>query len=195
MQTAMEKSPVVMPIWFQQVESQPGPFEGCAAFVSRSNLAFCMCFCTERPETEAMPYDKGLVIDAVHSFLGEKQGLVEVETGRTARGAQYVYSIVKSAIEPSGMQYIVSANIDHGQTCSVIQGYFEEEGTTGMRDAAVFAMTNADIKNGWFADPYDADFTQGLLMNQAEAREYDVMFPEHPLSMAREFLENVIADN
>lgn len=195
MQIAMNKSSVTMPNWFQQVEAQPGPFENCDAYIARSQEAFCMCFCSEVPEFEAMPYDKGLVIDAVHSFLEERQGLVEVEAGRTASGAHFVYTIVKSALQPAGVQYIVSANIDHGETCAQIQAYFEEEGTTGMRDLMVFAMTGADMEDGWFADPYDPAFTEGFLMNKSESRDYDEMFPQHPLSLARDFLTDLVVDN
>jgi hypothetical protein len=44
---------------------------------------------------------------------------------------------------------------------------------------------------GWVRDPYDESMIQAMTMNRSEAREYDALFPEHPLSRAREVLRHL----
>ena len=48
---------------------------------------------------------------------------------------------------------------------------------------------------GWTCDPYDISYTKGRLMILSEAREYDSMFSEHPLSEVRNFSGYVIKNN
>ena len=44
-------------------------------------------------------------------------------------------------------------------------------------------------------DPYDETYNKGLRMNLAEKEEYDVVFPEHPLSEARNLVKIIIEKN
>jgi hypothetical protein len=43
----------------------------------------------------------------------------------------------------------------------------------------------------WAQDPYDASIKSSLMRNRAEVEEYDALFPDHPLSRARTFLNQV----
>ena len=47
----------------------------------------------------------------------------------------------------------------------------------------------------WFKDPYNENYKNGLLMNMSEKSEYDVMFPQHPLSEARSLIEFILENN
>jgi len=74
-----------------------------------------------------------------------------------------------------------------------------EVGTTGLRDSLVSnqLLTEGKITLGgagfenWFVDPYDPSFKKGTLMNASEELAYDAMFPEHPLSQARNLLTQI----
>ena len=75
-----------------------------------------------------------------------------------------------------------------------------EVGSPGFREAAVKgqltrALNGADVKPMWNQDPYDAQITHGLLMNEPEKAKYDARFPLHPLSEARKLMAAVIAKN
>lgn len=50
----------------------------------------------------------------------------------------YVYSIVKSMKEPSGVQYILTYQKFYPGFILNIQAYFDEIGTTGIRDSMVY---------------------------------------------------------
>ncbi|KAA0098924.1 hypothetical protein CIW49_13690 [Mycolicibacterium sp. P1-18] len=143
-----------------------------------------------------MPFDQTAVISGIRPALAETDsGLVEAATGRDLAGHRFVYTIIKGAMEPAGMQYTLTLHIESdGPTRFQIQGFFSERGTTGVRDALVQELKQRDGTvrrgenglEGWLLNPYD-DAEDGLLMNLSESREYDGMFPNHPLTQARWF--------
>ena len=45
---------------------------------------------------------------------------------------------------------------------------------------------------GWFKDPYDESYTKGVLMNLSEKEEFDEIFPNHPLTEARAFIDFIL---
>lgn len=81
----------------------------------------CVVLAHHIEEDQRMPCDQEVVINAVHGFLQENQGLVEVEAG-TVDGKPYVYSIVKNLLMDGdvcqGVLYILSMDIaaDDGAT-------------------------------------------------------------------------------
>lgn len=155
------------------------------------------CFAMVMPvdPAQAMPFaDPQDVIDGIHDALADDQGLVEVESSMTASGLRCIHSIVKTAVEPAGVQYALTLDLEMPQFCIRVQGFFDEAGTTGARDAAVFAMTGA-APDGWRRDPYDPKRTAGNLMNLSELPEYDSAFPQHPLSLLRGFVASILRDN
>lgn len=146
-----------------------------------------------------MPYfDPTIVIDSIHSDLDDNQGLIEVRSGWTKCGP-FLYSIVKSHMEPSGMQYILSMDMSINEVTVHIQGAFMEEGITGQRDSFVLsAMKQNDsfeMEKHWFRDHYDPNFTKGIRMNVSENEFWDTRFPEHPLSICRLFINYFIHEN
>ena len=155
------------------------------------------CFAMVMPidPAQAMPFDNPRdVIDGIHEALADDQGLVEVVSSQTASGLRCIHSVVKTAAEPSGVQYALTLDLELPEFCIQIQGFFDEGGTTGTRDAAVYAMTGAG-PDEWRRDPYDPARTAGNLMNLSELPKYDSAFPQHPLSLLRGFVADVLRYN
>ncbi|MBR0404566.1 MAG: hypothetical protein IJI68_05110 [Eggerthellaceae bacterium] len=119
-------------------------------------------------------------------------------------GKPYVYTIVKNLLMDGeickGALYILSMDIAADDGATHFQGQFEEIGTTGMRDALIgelcrreglITITDEGMQ-GWNEDPYDPEWKRGALMNLSEKADYDGMFPEHPLTLARAFADCVL---
>ena len=45
-----------------------------------------------------MPLNKEMVIDGIHHYLAESQGIIQVECNSTNNNVSYIYSIVKNGI-------------------------------------------------------------------------------------------------
>jgi hypothetical protein len=78
-----------------------------------------------------------------------------------------------------------------------VTGFFSEQGITGKRDTVVYELARRDgiVKSGfegWAFDPYDNSFSRGFLMNLSENKQFDEMFPLHPLSETRKFIKNLL---
>ena len=155
-------------------------------------------------KSEAMPFNnQDGVIDSLHRILGENQGIVEVNTGETNAGLSFVYTIVKHLKQPSGVQYILTFQIDLDSNSAVLNlsGFFTEEGITGARDATVYeyamreGIISKEDKSKWCEDPYSPDFKKGVLLNLSEHEKFDEFFPTHPLSELRRFLKIFISQN
>ena len=180
-----------MPDYYVQVDSMPEDPTNAIPRCAQSNTAGI--FTIEYPidDAQTMPFgDVQAVIDGIHSALAEEQGLIEVGSGETKAGKSYIYSIVKSLKDPSGVQYILTYHLKEDGYAVNLQGFFDEIGVTGERDAVVYALLQnqgimKDGLEGWAMDPYDSEYSKGLLMNISERSDFEEMFPEHPLSMAR----------
>ncbi len=145
--------------------------------------------------------DKQLIIDEIHSSLSDNQGIICVKNGETKNHHKYIYSIVKTINEPmGGVLYYLRMNIQHDKKLYEIIGEFTETGTTGLRDSLILdmMMSKGDVTvendklQGWFKDPYDDAYTKGIMMNLSEKEEFDELFPDHPLSQARELVNYII---
>ena len=190
---------IKMPEYYEIGNNMPGDPEGSTVYLTRTNRAEVMALVYPIPEEHAMPFDNPqAVIDGIHNALAEDQGLIAVETGTTQLGNKYIYSIVKTLVQPSGVQYILTYNLLHNGETINLQGFFNEYQLTGERDSMVYALLSNKGEvgpgfEGWGKDPYDSSYTRGVLMNRSEDPAFDEMFPEHPLSIARElcsFIEN-----
>ena len=59
--------------------------------------------------------DKALLISDIHSRLADDQGLIEVETGTSPRGYEYIYSIIKTYHQNElNVNYCLRMNIKNG---------------------------------------------------------------------------------
>ena len=98
--------------------------------------------------------------------------------------------IAKFPQQPTGMTYegwllYERAGATHRVTVRV-----PEVGITGVRDALIFGSWSKDrpdddLMEGWMLDPHDTSRRDPLMKNVADDRQYDVKFPEHPLSVVR----------
>ena len=191
-----------IPTGFQKMNTLPEDPVNSVAYGKQTQSSNCFIMMYPINNQSAMPYrNEKKVIDGIHSVLADGQGLVEVKSGMTKNQKQYIYSIVKSKLEPSGMEYILTMHIDMKDHSVNIQSYFDETGMTGLRDTAIMnkminegKITSPNM-DGWFKDPYDENYKRGLLMNLSENSEYDRMFPQHPLSETRNFIKYIIENN
>ncbi len=156
------------------------------------------------PEMAMDPEDVTELIDGIHDYMSDDQGLIEVKSGITSRGYNYIYSLIKNRDpeNPQGSIYFLRLNLFNGDDVVEIKGNFTEIGTTGIRESfgmefarrAGLVNLSAGNMSGWNYDPYDPDFRRGYLMNLSEKEGLDGFFPDHPLSQAREFLLAVLKD-
>ena len=193
-----------MPGRYQKLNSMPDDPPYSCAYGYETNEAECFVMVYPISLVQAMPFDQPeSVIDGIHAALGDDQGLISVDSGKTSAGLNFIYSIVKTLKEPSGVQYCLTMHLCYGQYAVQVQGFFDELGVTGMRDAIVFSQAQSEGKvktvengiKGWIADPYDPDYNHGCLMNLSEKQEYDRRFPQHPLSEARQFIADLASIN
>jgi hypothetical protein len=60
------------------------------------------------------------VIDGIHNSLGDDQGLVEAEAAILNK---CIYSIVKTKMEPSGVQYCLTLHFDISGKYYIVTGF------------------------------------------------------------------------
>jgi hypothetical protein len=125
-------------------------------------------------------------------------GVIEVELSKKDK-MSFIKTIFKLPQEHSGMGYIASLTLPFKNCSFVFKIQAVEIGMTGLRDIVVaekLLLTNTISidENGytnWFADPYDEYFKNRVLMNKSEQIIYDNDFPEHPLTQARQILNQI----
>lgn len=191
-----------IPSDFSRVNSMPNDPPHSTAYLKQTQNSNCFAMIYPIPNSSAMPYDDvNAVINGIHNSLSEDQGLIEVSKGYTNTNKKFIYSIIKTHLNPSGMQYALTMNIDIINHSICVQSFFDELGDTGLRDSLVFnklinagKITLPDME-GWLKDPYDPNFKKGILKNLSENEELDKYFPQHPLSEARNFVKYIIKNN
>ena len=161
---------------------------------------------TRMSAAECMPFDSPEeVVAEVRGQLADNMGLIEVRCGETARGYRYVYSLIKMLEDASfgGVRYSLVLQLGYGTRDRVqICAQFREIGTTGLRESTCMNLARElglveiteDGLQGWMQDPYGPAYQGGVRKNLSEMEGLDGMFPEHPLSQAREFLLSVLLD-
>jgi len=118
--------------------------------------------------------------------------IIELETTETD-SCLALRQIIKVPQQPHGMTYVGSLLLPFRDFSFVIKVQCQEHGTTGMRDAIIANEALGDGRvtwdreevTGWMHDPYDPALHGGFHWNLSEAPEYDVRFPDHPLSRLR----------
>ena len=183
---------MIIPADYQKLDPLPEDPEGCVSYGKQTESALCMVSIYPIDVEDAMDFnDTEALINGIHHTLAENQALIEVENGRRASGFPYIYSIVKTYNgEEEGVGYTLVLDFLLRPNSSVVrvQGFFQEYGITGVRDATVFARLSQDkgfSEDGWCFDPYDPDSQASYMMNQSERAEYDELFPDHPLTQCR----------
>ena len=182
---------VNIPNYFQILKRRPEDPENLVPIGIQTNHAYCIVTLEPISFSESMPLDKNILINGVRQYLRENQGFILAETGK-----DYSCTIIKSLLKPSGVQYIFTYNKHFDNKVLNIQGSFEEEGMTGIRDSIVYNYykqnnligTENNPLEGWTKDPYDSTITKGALMNISEDEQFDKKFPDFPLSICRDLL-------
>ena len=186
---------VQIPAYYQQVDSSPEDPEGSVPFIVRTEQAICFVLIYPITMSETVPREQSDRIQGISQFLTDKQALILAEADE-----KRAYSIVKTGMEPSGMEYTLTYQRFYEDFAISITGFFEEEGTTGIRDTTVYELcrrngsvgSDNDPFTGWKLDPYDCADKDGLMMNLSEQEQYDEHFPAHPLSMCRELIRTLL---
>lgn len=184
---------VLVPDCCQRVRSTPDDPQDAVPLVMETDVSVALLFLYPMRAEDAMPYDAPeAVIEGIHQTHGDDQGLVEVKSGKTRSGSRYIYSIVKTMMDPVGVQYGLTMDVETVGGALHVQGFFDEKGVTGTRASVILAMLSGKGEvgpdmEGWARDPYDEAHTRGFLANLSEAAEYDALFLDDPLSMARTF--------
>ena len=189
---------VAFPTYYQKVDSMPGDPENSVPYEVQTPNAGCIAFISAEDYSKALPREQDELIGGIRHFLSDNQGLIEVVAEN-----DYVYSIVKNLKEPHGVQYILTYQKFYKDFLINIQGFFEEAGTTGIRETMVYALlkgedvlgSDDDPFAGWMKDPYDDSITTGARMNLSEQEEFDEKFPGFPLSMCRELVKCLIEED
>lgn len=190
---------LTMPEGYLKLNNMPDDPEGSVSYGMKTSS--CGSFIQAFPigMNRAMDFRNAQpTIDSIHKTLSDTQALIEVKVGITKRDYPYAYSIIKNKKEPSGVNYFMLLQVAYGHAVLNIKAFFDEIGTTGIRDTMIFELairqgivSTTDTKNWWF-DPYDKDSQHPYLMNVSEKEEYDEAFPEHPLSQCRKFAKYLI---
>lgn len=131
-------------------------------------------------------------------IVTQNGGLIEVDFVELKKH-QAIRTIFKVPQDPTGMTYLAGLTIPFKKCSYVIKIQAVEVGTTGMRETLITDQLFKEGKitlgengfEGWFSDPYDPSFDQGIQMNFSEDSTYDSMFPDHPLSQARMLLAQI----
>ena len=186
---------------YMKMESMPDDPANSAVYGLETDGAAVFALFYPVEKGQAMPFDKpDYVITGLRGALSEDQGIIKADAGKTRRGNKFIYSIIKTRLEPSGVQYNLTLHIDLGDDVIGIRCFADERGTTGIRDNIIF--NNAleekivdDDMNGWMCDPYDRAYKKGFLMNFSEQDTFDKLFPDHPLSVLRSFITYFIEHN
>ena len=183
---------MIVPDDYQKLDPLPEDPEGCVSYGKQTESALCMVSIYPIDVEDAMDFnDTEALINGIHHTLAENQALIEVENGRRTSGFPYIYSIVKTYNgEEEGVGYTLVLDFLLRPNSSLVrvQGFFQEYGITGERDATIFARLSQDkgfSEDSWCFDPYDPDSEASYKMNQSELAEYDELFPDHPLTQCR----------
>ena len=127
MQIALQNSKLtlLLPKGYERVENgvslypemyQRRKAEDVEMFQSMSSSSYGNIVITHIDPADSMRFgDKGLLINDIHSHLTDDQGLIEVETGTSPRGYEYIYSIIKTYHQDKlNVNYCLRMNIKNG---------------------------------------------------------------------------------
>ncbi|MBR4737835.1 MAG: hypothetical protein IK051_09245 [Rhodocyclaceae bacterium] len=184
-----------IPEYFQQVDSTPDAPPQSVPFMTKSENALCLVIAYPIPPEFSMPLDSEVLASLMYDEIDKNQGLIQVGAGK-----DHVFGIVKALKPEGGIQYILALERHYDEdTILRIQGFFDEEGITGLRDTTVYELcrregtvgSEDDPFCGWREELYDDSYAVEAQKNLSEEEKYDEMFPAHPLSMCRAFVRTV----
>ncbi len=193
--------PFPLPAMYTQLKALPDDAPGQVTLVGQTENAVSLLKIFPTTLEHVMPlHNLTSIVDGIHEAMSDEQGLIEVNSC-VSKSHRYhmVYTIVKRFDEEKGygMSYTLRAHLlekENEEHPFEILGFFEEEGTTGIRESMIYAMLRNQNKinedaSDWNEDPYDPSFEKGNRMNKSEVEAYDALFPAHPLSLCRSLVK------
>lgn len=148
-------------------------------------------------------------IDAATSFFSQQSAsnggaLLEMEAvtvgGQAALRSLFKY---RSPIPQSlGMMFVGILWIRLGDVTAQINVESTEQGETGVREAAVCAMTGESPANATSSEPVLVDSIEEMFAHMraqplralpSDSSQYDQTFPDHPLSKVRQRMTQLVA--
>lgn len=127
-------------------------------------------------------------------------GLISVNVVRI-QGLLGTRTIFKFPQQPSGNAYVASLTFPFRDFSFVIKLQCPENHATSRRETSILEQLRLSgelemspatgTPVGWAKDPYNPNLTTGNQMTLAEDVKYDNLYPDHPLSRARNFLTRV----
>lgn len=128
-----------------------------------------------------------------------KGALIEVITLEIS-GIPSIKTIFKLPQKIVGVSYVAAITIPFKDFSFVLKITCQERGLGGTRETRILEQRRLvllekgdtrDVLEGWNADPYDSNFKSEMLMTFAENQIFDSDFPEHPISRARRWIQNI----
>jgi len=130
----------------------------------------------------------------------ETVGIIEIDTIQID-GCQAIRTLLKSGTAPVGRTYLGSLTFPFRDFSLVLKVQCAERGMTGLRETIVLDQflgsgtvqlaSDSGAPVGWLEDLYDPEESGPMTRNRSERVEYDVEFPDHPLSRARQILSHL----
>ena len=118
-------------------------------------------------------------------------------------GLHFLYQIMKTPQEEGGTAYVGTITFPFRDYSYVIRVQCLEKSEIGFREAEILAEKVRDgtvsvneqsqSLKGWSADPYNKTVVTRQMANISENSEYDVRFPDHPLSRLRRQLRHILS--
>lgn len=191
--------PVVLSVDFSGTDDFPPLFEDATGFFHEDEGTYAVLVVGSLPRRDSLFVVSDFVSGA-RSCLAENQGLVDGRWEPSAAGVPCRSTVVKTKMRNCGIQYSVTIQLDFGEPIVAMNLFAEENGITGVRDAAIFSSCRdqnlvAEDGSDWLVDPFEDKAVDGFPMNLSELRDFDAMFPSHPLSEARRFIDFVCCNN
>ena len=111
-------------------------------------------------------------------------------------GVPALRQLIKVRLPEGRRQVFLGSYIVPKATCSVVIKVQAAEGAiTGVREAFVYDQLLAENRPQDLQEPhpYGADVRGGLPFSRADAAEWDEQFPDHPLTLVRGALEQIVS--
>ena len=189
---------IVIPAFYRKLNSMPDDPPNSVSYGGHTEHTDCFMLIYPIQKAASFPKNKEEIILGTRHNMADDQGIIQIEANEN-----YAYSIIKSMKQPHGVLYTLTFQKFYSDLTLNVQAFFDESGTTGIRDAAIFesclrknavAVGDDGKMKGWARDPYDASITQGALMNLSEQEQFDAAFPDFPLSMCRDMVKVLIRE-
>ena len=194
---------VNMPYGFEEMNALPGDPPNSKVYGYESPGTISRVLVRFIPAGETLFFDDPQVLSNMIIQEAEDGKLVESETVRTyEKDRRCVHSIVKTLSDQDRIRYWATMYIDYPDGMVLIQGFFDTLGESEMREILVQAiqtgkgivrMTDKGLI-GWDLESYDPEYRHES-GEDSDHWEFDQLFPDHPLTEARRFVNELLMLN